>query len=161
MPAGEVLPIDSFSAFRHGVLEVVSGALRHIAVFDTDLQETGLESIAAVRALEEFLSSGPGHTIDIVVHDAAFLERHCPRLLALQKRFSHAAAIRRSPADLRHLAESYVLADDGLGVVRFHKDHVRGKLFRNLPEETAVWRSRFTQLWELSEPVAAPTQLGL
>lgn len=152
---------DSYAEYRASLAEVLAHASGEIEVFDPDLRETGLESAQSEAALTHFFGSSREARLHIVVHDTAFIERECPRLMRLLARFSHCMEIRRSPEDLRNLTECYLLAGNHSGTTRFHRDWARGKCFTANPAEHAELHNRFRQLWELSEPAVAATQLGL
>jgi len=101
------------------------------------------------------------HRIRIVLHDPGPLERDAPRMMQLISRFSHVIYARRSPDNLRHLADTHLLADESHGVRRFHVDHPRSALILDDPDYINPWRQRFEELWELSHPCLTVNITGL
>jgi hypothetical protein len=72
--------------------------------------------------------------------------------MQLIARFSHMVEVRQSPDNLRHLADSHLLADDAHAVRRFHIDQPRSALVIDDPAYVHPWRQRFEELWDLSHP---------
>jgi hypothetical protein len=67
----------------------------------------------------------------------------------------------RSPRSLRHLSDSFALAD-GLHVVRrFHCDHMRGEAAFGDPGAALLPAQRFDALWEESRATLSPSVAGL
>lgn len=150
-----ITPFDSEAGFRQAIDTVIAQAQQELRIFDRDLWRMQLEQKATVAALEAFLSGSRDNRLRIVIHDTSHMERYCPRLHALQHRHIHALEIRRSPDELRHLAEAYVLADRHHGVLRHHGDHPRGKLILHSTDEIHPWWQRFDELWAHASPWSA------
>lgn len=152
---------DTMTDFRRATDALLTGVQRELCVFDSDLKALELHSRARAERLSDFLLARRGNRLRIVVHDTGYIERHGARIMTLLRHFSHCMQIRRTPDELRELAECYALADSDSGVVRFHADHVRGKIFLNLPQQGQGWQGRFEELWEASQPGMSATHLGL
>lgn len=152
---------DTYEAYRLAVATVVMQAQRELAIFDPDLEETGLESRAGVEHLTRLLAAGRGRQLRIVLHDTGHLERHCPRLIRLLQDYGHIASLRRSPEHLRNLTDCFIVADGSHAAIRFHADHARGKLLIAQDEQVGNWQSRFGELWELATATSCITTLGL
>ena len=81
--------------------------------------------------------------------------------MQLIARFSHMVDVRQSPDNLRHLADSHLLADDAHAVRRFHIEQPRSALVIDDPAYVHPWRQRFEELWELSHPCLQLNTTGL
>lgn len=152
---------DSMSDYQHAIDALMQTASRDLCVFDADLRVLDFGSRCRAEQLKAFLRSGRANRLRIVLHNTDYVERFCPRVINLLKQFSYCMEIRRTAPDLQQLKQCYVLADDGGGVLRFHTDHARGKIFLGLPDESRVWREHFEGLWEFAEPGFSATKLGL
>lgn len=130
-------------------------------MFDPDLGRTGLEAPDAVRLLTGFVAADRANRVRLVLHDTTYVERRCPRLLRLFVRYGHCIEVRQSPEDLRHLGDCLLAADGRHAALRFHRDHARGKLLVDQPDDIAERLRRFDELWDLSSPALAATTLGL
>lgn len=151
---------DTRADYSQAIDTLLRSTVASLRVFDPDLKNTGFESAARAAALAGFLGHGCGQ-MQLVLHDPEHLLRYCPRLMSLFTRYGHCFAIRRTPDDLRLLADCFLLADDDKAVIRFHADHFRGKLLLAKPEDVRPWQQRFAELWDVSVPSVAATRLGL
>jgi len=147
--------------YRQACDTILSRAEREILIFDRDLTALRLEDTTRLAVLKDFLQTDPMHRIRIVLHDPGPLERDAPRMMQLISRFSHVIYARRSPDNLRHLADTHLLADESHGVRRFHVDHPRSALILDDPDYINPWRQRFEELWELSHPCLTVNITGL
>jgi hypothetical protein len=152
---------DTSAAHDRAVGTVLSVAKREICIFDADIATLGLETRVRADAIAAFLARGRDRSLRIVLHDLEHVNRYSPRLMGLLRRYSHCFAIRQTPESLRNLADAFVLADGITGVVRFHADHFRGKLFLERPLEVHDWQQRFENLWLESIPGISASHLGL
>lgn len=153
--------VHSMSDYQRAIEALMHTASRDLCVFDADLRALDFGSRYRAEQLKAFLRSSRANRLRIVLHDTDYVERFCPRVINLLTQFSYCMEIRRTAPHLRQLKQCYVLADDGGGVVRFHTDHARGKIFLGLPAESKAWREHFEELWEFAEPGFSATKLGL
>ena len=153
--------ITSETEYRQACDTVLTRAEEEILIFDRDLAALRLEEGARLEALTRFLQRGPLSRIRMVLHDPVRLERSAPRLMRLIVRFSHVIDARQSPDNLRHLADTHLLADASHGVRRFHIDQPRSALILDDPSYVGPWRQRFEELWTLSHPCLRTTTTGL
>jgi hypothetical protein len=152
---------DSESGYRAAIDRTLALAVREIRIFDRDLARMGLDDSTHVAALRAFLAAGRARRIRIVLHDTGPLERQMARLLTLLRSHAHAIEVRRTPEHLRSLADSWVIADQSHGTVRFHEDQPRGRLVIGAANEIQPWWQRFDDLWEQSEPCSPGAVTGL
>lgn len=152
---------DSETGFRSAIDRTLNLADREIRIFDRNLSRLKIQDSSHVAALSAFLSGNRNRRLRIVLHDVTVMERDMPRLLALLRDHAHAIAVRRTPDHLRHLADSWLLADGRHGTLRFHEDHPRGKRIVASETEIRPWWQRFDALWEASEPCSPGAVTGL
>lgn len=152
---------DTEAGYAAAIAAVLAATRHHLCVFDSDLRRTGLEQPARCEILGQILASRRDSHLRIVLHDPQPLERACPRLLKLLQRHTDRAQVRRTPRQLRHLADCFLLGDERHGVVRFHAQQPRGKLLLEDVEATQPWQLRFDELWEAATPCLSATRLGL
>jgi hypothetical protein len=128
-------------------------------LFDPDFAVYPLGAPDTESLLRAFLHAGG--SLRLALHTPLHIERACPRFLRLLRDYSHCAECRQSPRSLRHLSDSFALAD-GLHVVRrFHADHMRGEAAFDAPAAVELPAHRFDALWEESRPTLTPTLTGL
>ena len=153
--------LTSEAEYRQACETVLTRAESEILIFDRDLAALRLEESARLGALASFLQKSPLSRIRMVLHDPGPLERNAPRLMRLIARFSHVIDTRQSPDNLRHLADTHLLADESHGVRRFHVDQARSAMILDDPAYVSPWRQRFEELWALSLPCLRTTTTGL
>jgi len=153
--------LTSEAEYRRACDTVLGRAERELLIFDRDLRSLQLEHGTRLQLLSEFLAADRLRRIRIVLHDPGPLHRQTPRLMQLIARFSHLIDVRQSPDNLRHLADSHLLADDTHGVRRFHIEQPRSALVADDPAYIHPWWQRFEELWELSHPCLQVNTTGL
>ncbi len=161
MPDGLLETFDTRAAYLQAIDVIIASARKEICVFDANLKSLEFDSRARADAVAGFLSGGRDRSVRIVLHDLDHLNRYSPRMMGLLKRYSHCFSVRQTPESLRNLADSFVLADEAHGVIRFHADHFRGKIILEQLVAIHDWQQRFEDLWLESLPGASATHLGL
>ncbi len=161
MPDSPQERFDTRAAYQQAIDAILSSAKRELCIFDSDSKALELDSRARAEVIAAFLAGGRDRSLRIILHDLDHLLRYSPRLTGLLKRYSHCFSVRQTPEPLRGIADSFVLADETNGVIRFHADHVHGKLLPEQPVEVHDWHQRFEELWIESMPGTSATQLGL
>jgi hypothetical protein len=128
-------------------------------LFDPDFAAWPLGAPDVEATLRALLHAGG--TLRLALHEPRHIERACPRFLRLVRDYSHRVECRQSPRALRHLSDSFALAD-GLHVVRrFHCDHMRGEAAFDAPAAVELPAQRFEALWDESRGILAATVTGL
>ena len=128
-------------------------------LFDPDFAVWPLGSPETEARLRAFLHAGG--VLRLALHATGHIERACPRFLRAVRDYSHRVECRQTPRSLRHLSDSFALAD-GLHVVRrFHCDHLRGESAFDAPAAVELPAHRFDALWEESVLTLAPSVTGL
>lgn len=153
--------LTSEADYRQACDTILRRAEREVLFFDRDLVALRLEDTPRLAVLTSFLQSDDMRRIRIVLHDPGPLERDAPRLMRLISRFSHVIDVRQSPDNLRHLADTHLLADESHGVRRFHVDQARSAIVLDDANYINPWRQRFEELWELSHPCLQIHTTGL
>lgn len=153
--------LTSEAEYRQACDTVLGRAQRELLILDRDLGALQLESRARLDLLSGFLQGDALRKVRIVLHDPEPVERAAPRLIQLIVRFSHVIEVRQSPDNLRHLADTHLLADGCHGVRRFHIEQPRSALI--LDDRTYIhpWQQRFEELWQLSHPCLRINTTGL
>jgi len=147
--------------YRQAIDTILSKAERHLAIFDHDLALLRLDEPQRSVMLENFMQRSPQSELRIVVHDTRILDAHLPRFIRIAALHSHRIQARLSPDNLRHLADTHVLADIRHGVRRFHRDHARCAQMLDNPAAIRPWQQRFEDLWQLSQPCLNINVTGL
>lgn len=138
---------------------LLARAQSRLDLFDPDFAAWPLGAPDVEQRLRAFLHAGG--TLRLALHETRHIERDCPRFLRLLRDYSHRVECRQSPRGLRHLSDSFALADGLHAVRRFHCDHMRGEAAFNAPAALELPAHRFEALWEESRPTLAPTLTGL
>ncbi len=141
--------------------QLVALARHRIRVFDQDMSQTGWNQPSRVDRLAAFLRDTRGRRLDIIVHDTAYLETACPRLLNLLRAFSYAMTIYRTGAEARHATDPLLIIDDSHYLHRFHFEQPRATMGIEQPEQTRPLSSRFDEIWATGEPGINATVLGI
>ncbi len=157
----KIEPFDSEAGYRAAIALTLAGAQREIRIFDRDLRSMGLEERAQVELLDAFLGANRDHRLRVVLHDVGPLQARMPRLLTLMRTYADQVEVMLTPDHLRHLAECWVLADEGSGVIRFHVEHARGKRVAAAPAEIKPWWQRADDLRGESEACIPWAAAGL
>lgn len=140
--------------------QVIEHAQHELRVFDQRL-EVSFNSPARYEALRHFLLASRRNRLRMVVHDAARMERACPRMMHLLRDFGHAVVLHETQPQAKGIYDPFVVADELHAVRRFHFDDLRGLFTMNDPIEAHTLVERFEQIWEASAPTASATTLGL
>lgn len=153
--------ITSWGDYEATVAQLIPMAQRSIAIFDQDLQHLRLENPGLNATLQRFLRADPDARLRIAVHNAEAVRHRSPRTLDLLRLFAHSFQLIETPPHLASLADSLLLIDEEHALVRFHRDHARGRKIIADPEATQAYRKRFDDIWnEGGTPISATT-IGL
>ncbi len=147
--------------YRAGCDEVIRLAENEILIFDRDLLATRLDEPQRAIRLEQFLAADRARRIRIVLHEPEIVRKHSPRMMQLLARFSHQMEVREIPDNLRHLADTHILADHRHGVRRFQFDQPRSALIVEDPPAISPWWDRYSELWEQSHSCLGANTTGL
>jgi hypothetical protein len=138
---------------------LLAASSRSLQLFDPDFSVFPLGERAADAALRALLARGA--TLQLAMHDSAYIERHYPRFLQLLRDYAHLIECRVTPHNLRQLTDSFCIGDGVHVVRRYHSAHMRGEAAFDAPEATELPRERFAAIWAESRPGLQPSTTGL
>ena len=133
---------------------------RKLRIFDRQLG-SGYVGVRREELLRHFLLASRSNRIQIVVHDAANLQRDCPRLILLLRQFAHAISINETEPQAKGVYDPFAVMDERDYIHRFHYDDSRGLLGLDDPQSAHGFVQRFEEIWEASAPATSATTLGL
>lgn len=135
---------------------------RHsLLIFEKDFANIGFNDEPRFEVLRGFLLENPNNRLHLLAHDTRPMSQYCPRLMTLLRQFGHNMHVFQTPKNLQHLTAPFAVADESNFVRRFHFDDTRGILGMNDGEEGRRLKSRFNEMWEVSQPTAATSTLRL
>jgi hypothetical protein len=100
----------------------IEAAEHEISMFDRDGQFYGLERRQVAELLSVFMLRNSTARFEIIVQDIAFLEKKCPRLIAVLRRFAPRMSVRVSEPELQHFARGFAIFDNKAVLRRPHFD---------------------------------------
>jgi hypothetical protein len=160
LPHSQYERFDSVREYEAMLDALIPTTQRIIRIFDKSLSAS-YNTPVRCQLLTQFLRSDPLNRLFVVLHEAAAIERSCPRLASLLQTFGHAAKVRQTPRMARHLYDSFVVFDASHYLHRFHHDHMRYARGLNEIEGTQQLLDRYSELWDASAPYAAASIAGL
>lgn len=142
--------LHGLAEYSSAIDEVIGLATRHIRIFDYNLENMGFNGSARYEMLHGFLLENSENRLYIAVHSPDYLDRHCPRMTMLLRRFSHNMTVRQTLPEASGVYEPFCLADSDHYARRFHFDDPRGIFGKNDPHEGRALMLRFEQIWQAS-----------
>jgi hypothetical protein len=155
----QIQHFDTRAGFQEQLRACISRATTTLQLFDPDFAIWELGSSQMDALLRHFLSHRG--RLDLVAHSNTELELHAPRFKRLLRDYGHAVACRRTSPELRHLTDSFCIADHLHTVRRYHSDHFRGEAVYDAALDTQVYGDRFTAIWEETVPGLNADTTGL
>jgi hypothetical protein len=152
---------DSAEGFHAAVERLLGQPGRELRVFDPDGAALRLNDSSRIGALERFLAASRTRRLYLVLHDTDHLTRHCPRMLGLLARYSHAIQIHRTHEHIREIQDAFLVLDSQHYVRRPVASFYRGAIGLGDEPEALAMRSRFMEIWEASFPGVSATTAGL
>jgi hypothetical protein len=152
---------DTEGAFQAALDRILEQDGRELRIFDPDLAALRLNSPERVARVEHFLRASRTRRLYMVVHDTGHVTRHCPRMMGLLARYSHAIQINQTHQEIRELQDSFLVLDALHYLRRPVARFFRGALGLNDENEALAMQGRFGEIWSASFPAVAPTTLGL
>jgi hypothetical protein len=152
---------ETNQGFQAAVDRLLEQPGRELRVFDPDGAALRLNDPARVERLERFLLASRTRRLYLVVHGTDHLTRHCPRLMGLLRRFSHAVQINRTQEEIREVQDAFLLLDSVHYVRRPVATLFRGSIGLGDENEGQALRGRFGEIWTASYPAVSSTTIGL
>jgi hypothetical protein len=159
-PAPSYRMLETIAEYNTAFDDLLGGARHEIWLFDMALQSS-FDRSARADLLRGFLAGNPNARLRILLHDAASVPAHCPRLCGLLRRFSDAVGIHQTTDAARAAADPLLVVDARHALRRVHHASSRSVL---ITDDTAAVRplhGRLAQIYEASEPGLTATVLGL
>ena len=152
---------DSAAGFQDAVDRLLAQPGRELRIFDPDGAALRLNDSSRLAGLEAFLAASRTRRLYLVLHDTDHLTRHCPRMLGLLARYSHAIQIHRTHEHIREIHDAFLVLDSQHYVRRPVASFYRGAIGLGDETEALAMRSRFMEIWEASFPGVSATTAGL
>jgi hypothetical protein len=152
---------ETNQGFQAAVDRLLEQPGRELRVFDPDGAALRLNDPARVERLERFLLASRTRRLYLVVHGTDHLTRHCPRLMGLLRRFSHAVQINRTQEEIREVQDAFLLLDSVHYVRRPVATLFRGSIGLDDENEGQALRGHFDEIWTASYPAVSSTTIGL
>lgn len=140
--------------------EFLQQTQRVVRIFDRSLSPR-YNTSARCGLIRDFLRADPLNRLFVVLHEPGNVQQVAPRLVAVLRRFGHAAQVRVTPQAARHIHDSFAIFDASHYLHRFHHDHLRFARGRDELAGAQALLDRFNELWEASKPSVATSVLGL
>ena len=152
---------DTNDGFQTCVERLLEQPGRELRVFDPDGAALRLNDPGRIERLERFLIGSRTRRLYLVVHATDHLTRHCPRLMTLLRRFSHAMQIHRTQEEIREVQDAFLVLDVMNYVRRPVAALFRGSMGLGDENEGQALRGRFGEIWAASYPAVSSTTIGL
>ena len=152
---------DTRAGFQAAVERLLVQPGRELRIFDPDGAALRLNDSTRIEQLERFLLASRTRRLYLVLHHTEHLTRHCPRMMSLLARFSHAVQINRSSEEIRELQDAFLVLDALHYVRRPVASYFRGAIGLGDETEGLGMRSRFLEIWAASVPAVSGTTVGL
>jgi hypothetical protein len=152
--------LSTVAEFEQAIDRLIGCALSRIRIFDRKLGRE-YNQLTRIDLMRAFLLENRANRIAIIVHDAANVRTDCPRLVSLQRQFSHAISIHRTQSLARGVYDPFCVIDGSHAARRFHYNSLRGVMVLNDPDLAGELVQRFEEIWEASQAAVTGTTLGL
>jgi hypothetical protein len=152
---------DTNEDFQAAVDRLLEQPGRELRVFDPDGAALRLNDPGRVGRLERFLQASRTRRVYLVLHDVDHVQRHCPRMMALLARYSHAIQINRTHEEIRELQDAFMVIDSLHYLRRPVAAFFRGAIGLADENEALAMRGRFNEIWAASFPAVSSTTVGL
>jgi hypothetical protein len=163
-PSDEVTPreerLETVAQQIAAIDALIALARERICVFDVDLSQSGWNVPKRADALSNFLRVRYSR-LDIIVHETTWIERFCPRLINLMRRYGHAMTIYKTGGGARGAMDPLVIVDAAHFLHRYHIQQPRATLSIGKPQAAGPLVTRFDEIWATGEPGLTATVLGL
>jgi hypothetical protein len=160
-PRSQYSSFDTEAGFQEALERLLSEPGRELRIFDPDLASLRLNSAERVARLQDFLRASRTRRVYLALHDPDHLTKHCPRMMSLLARYSHAIQVHRTHEEIRELQDAFLVLDAAHYLRRPVARFYRGALGLNDETEALAMRSRFLEIWAASFPAVSATTLGL
>lgn len=152
---------ETNEGFQSAVERLLEQPGRELRIFDPDGSALRFTDPGRIERLERFLLASRTRRVHLVLHNTDHVQRQCPRLMTLLRRFSHAMQINRTHEEIREVQDAFLLLDSVHYVRRPVAQFFRGALGLGDENEGQALRGRFSEIWSASYPAVSSTTIGL
>ncbi|HZM47420.1 MAG TPA: hypothetical protein VFC14_21575 [Burkholderiales bacterium] len=160
LPNAEYRRFEGMREYEALIDQLIPQTQRTIRIFDKALSRE-YNSTQRFEALRRFLLAGRANRLMIVLHETATLDRDCPRMIELLRRFSTSVKINETQKAAKHLYDPFVIFDASHYLHRFHYDYLRAAQGMNDVVGTQQLLDRYAEIWEASAPAVSANTTGL
>lgn len=160
LPNAEYRRFEGMREYEELIDRMIPQTQRTIRIFDRSLGRS-YNTPERFELLRQFLLASRVNRLMIALHDAARIERECPRILALMQQFSHAVTIRETLRPAKQVYDPFVIFDASHYVHRFHYEHLRAAQGTNDVLGAQQLIDRFSEIWEACGPAHSAHVSGL
>jgi hypothetical protein len=160
LPNAEYRRFEGMREYEAVIDSTIPQTLRTIRIIDRALSRS-YNTPERYERLRQFLLASRVNRLMIALHEAARLERECPRMLELMQQFSHAISIRETLRPAKLVYDPFVIFDASHYVHRFHYDHLRAAHGSNDVLGAQQLIDRFSEIWEACGPPLSRHVSGL
>lgn len=153
-------PLHTRGDFLRALDTLLGQASRDLRIQSTDLRDEGWEGPARPALLERFLHGDPARRVRILLREGGYLQGHCPHLMKLLRYRGHQLEVRLREETARSEA-CFVLADDGLLLLRHHRDGWQGRYATDDRTALAQLGGQFDDEWDRLGSGLGDQPLGL
>lgn len=144
-----------------GFEQVLRLAHNELRIFDSDLSQLPLSSVATLDSLRDFLGRRRDNRLFIALHNPDLVARRMPRLMSLLGLFGSSIFINQTEGDAARVQDCFALADSHHFVRRPVWAQPRGVLILNDEKDAHKMRERFDEIWQSSIPSVSASTSGL
>ena len=160
LPNAEYRRFEGMREYEAVVDALIPQTERIIRVFDKSLS-LAWNAPQRYEALRQFLLADRQNRLLIVVHDAEPVERTCPRMVELVRRYGHSARIHETLSLAKEVYDPFVVFDVNHYVHRFHYRFLRAAQGTNDLLGAQQLLDRYAEIWEASVPAVKAGASGL
>ena len=160
LPNAEYRRFEGMREYEALIDQLIPQTQHTIRVFDKSLSRSW-SSTQRFEALRRFLLASRANRLTIVLHEAASVERDCPRMVELVRLFSTAVKINETLKPAKQVYDPFVIFDASHYLHRFHYDHLRAAQGTNDVIGTQQLVDRYAEIWEASAPAVSANTTGL
>ena len=160
LPNAEYRRFEGMREYEALIDQLIPQTQHTIRVFDRSLSRA-YNSASRFEALRRFLLASRANRLTIVLHDAATVERDCPRMIELVRLFSTAVKINETLKAAKQVYDPFVVFDATHYLHRFHYEHLRAAQGMNDVVGTQQLVDRYAEIWEASAPTISANTTDL
>ncbi|WP_434513416.1 hypothetical protein AB6Q56_12060 [Dechloromonas sp. ARDL1] len=139
--------ITSWADYQTAIDRLLGIATKQICIYDEDLTTLKLDSPPRLAHIKRLVSGTRSDALHIAVRNGSPLRNQHPLLQSLLTTYGHVAFAQETPAQLAHLRDSMIIADDKHGLIRFERDMPRSKLLIDESDELRPYLAKFREIW--------------